>query len=181
MQLAEEGLYHACLDPNNPLSEGASENVNQTPYVQANWHITHIARDGKWVEITEPLERFSRWFVTDKTMNWTQDKLLRLGFNGDMTNQAFDASPNPITEGVVLECKHRVWNEKVRENWDLQSEAQSKKTGQWDIGVKRLFKAKYDQARSKHTREQAPATPDVPINPDITDDEIPGGLTEEKP
>ena len=90
-----------------------------------------------------------------------------------MVAQAFDATPNPITEGVVLECKHRVWNEKVRENWDLQPEPRTKKSGQWDIGLERLFKAKYEQARSKHAREQDPTMPDIPLNTDVTDEEIP--------
>lgn len=54
--------------------------------------------------------------TSDKAWPYTEDKLKRLGWNGNMDNMGFDC------ERVELQCTHEVYEGKPREKWDLARE-----------------------------------------------------------
>ena len=171
------GRYFGKLRQEQPITDGVLPNASATPYIQLNWIVTHIAEAGQWVELPETIERYTRWFVTAKAEPWTLSRLDKeLGFNGDMANPEFDVAPHPVTEGRELECTLREGTGgKFYENWDLPREGKQESGEGRGKDARRLFEAKYRQQRTARKAKQAPDTSPA------RDDEIPDGVTEEKP
>ena len=179
MPLLEEGIYYGKL-----LEIGTDKLQNEagTEYVYVAWEVTHQAAGGQWRPIT-PTRRESRWWATQKAEPYTMDRLVRLGFNGDLENPAFDAEPHPQRDGVELACRHDHRDGKAYENWDLAS-GHDRERVPWDSELKRRFKAKYrtrlsTQARPEGKPDSPPAAPsgggDEPDNSPVRDDELPAG------
>lgn len=179
----DEGIYHAKL---LVIGTGKLETAKATPYIWARWRITHIARDGAWIEIDQ-VERESRWWDTPAAEQYTCERLALLGFNGDIANPQFSATPHPQTDGVQLVCKHDTRGEKTYENWDLLREGGTREHVAWDADATRLFNAKFQTHKASSPAPTGasvapPVIPDTgaaadPIAPDqtddIADDEIP--------
>ncbi len=176
--MLDEGTYHGKL---LTIGTGKLETVKATPYIWAKWRITHVAGDGKWIDIA-PVERESRWWDTPAAEQYTCERLMMLGFNGDIANPQFTADPHPQTVGVQLVCKHDTRGEKTYENWDLLREGGSREHSAWDADAERLFNAKFATRKASSPVPTAPASPEpgpvtetiVPApTGDIRDDEIP--------
>jgi len=53
-------------------------------------------------------------FLSDGAYPYSEEKLKRLGFNGDWEDPKFDKA-----EDVVLTCKHETYKDETHERWDL--------------------------------------------------------------
>ena len=82
------------------------------------------------VKVNESDPKESRkvyWVLTDKTIDFIADKLVRIGFH----HSSFGALANGDADlrGKVYDwyCRHDTWNGETRERWDLARED----TGHW--------------------------------------------------
>ena len=73
---------------------------------------------GEWEEIV-PFDARLELSFSDKAWEWTEKKLLALGFNNNFDDPDF--SDDSKTNGVRLKNKHEEYEGKMREKWELAS------------------------------------------------------------
>ena len=83
------------------------------PQLAVTFDVAHVAENGAWKPMGSAYERTVFMSFSDAAMPYTEDKLQKLGFNGDFDNPAFSV------EGVSLECRHEQYNGRQTEKWDL--------------------------------------------------------------
>jgi len=80
--------------------------------------VTHEAREGQWAPLDSPAERTVYLHFTPKAQQYTDSKLMALGFNGDFNTPDF--SDESKFEGIELICKHETDStNKTQERWDM--------------------------------------------------------------
>ena len=87
-------------------------------------------------------------FATDKAWQYTEEKLLALGWNNDPDDMRF------TTESIELSCKHEEYQGKTNEKWDV---ANGKK--EWEPApddVKRSVMARWKASAGKAKPKTAP-------------------------
>ena len=89
------------------------------PQMVLTVNVTHQAVNGAWVGL-EPTQRQIYLSLFGGAIPYTEEKLARLGFNGDMRSPAFN-----LDEGVELECK--------LESYIPQGQQQSKMAERWNL------------------------------------------------
>jgi len=97
--------------------------------------VTHVADAGQWAPLPTPIERTLYLSFSDNAWEYTEKKLLALGFNGDFN--APDFADEAKFEGVELNCRHEEYNGKTTERWEL---------AKWG-GAKEIVKADNDAIR----------------------------------
>jgi len=149
----------------------------QTPLVYVTWKITHIAENGDWRELLPPIERDTRWFLTDAAWPYTERKLGEVGFNGDFTNPA--ASGAAVDPGMELECKHEQRDGKNYERWDLPYG--SRETAPPPDETLRRWGAKWKAERKPGGRPSTPPPAKPKPSTQITDEDIGPTVDSEAP
>lgn len=96
--------------------------TTNNPFLAVEFGVGHVAQNGQWVPI-QPETRTVRFFLTDKAVDFSLNKLRALGFNGDFANPKCS-----ITEGVTLVCEAQAGTGanagKTYESWSVYSEHQ---------------------------------------------------------
>lgn len=89
---------------------------NQTPCLTLKFDVTHNAVNGEWVKLANPEQRPVKLFMSEKAWPYTEEKLLRFGFNGDFANPDFSAE---FKAGAELVCKHKESNGKWYDEFEF--------------------------------------------------------------
>lgn len=90
---------------------------NKTPALAITFTVAHRAVNGEWEPLVADQKATVYLFLSEAAWAYTEDKLKKLGFNGD-----FDApqwGEDTIANGVALVCKHEEYEGKTRDKWEL--------------------------------------------------------------
>ena len=172
MPQMEQGTYLGSLQV---MYGGELNNEKQTPFIGLEFEVSHIAVNGEWQDLPAPRTRTVKWFVTEKAEPYTMEKLLQMGFNGDMDSPQFDSWNQ---DQAILTCEI---NENDYEDWDVDLRTGGSQGETWEQDSKKKFEAKfksYAETRGQNTIQTAPKaapTPQGDTDSPVTDDEIPGG------
>lgn len=94
---------------------GELDTDKQTPFIQVTWQVTHYrpSPNGEWQKIA-PQTATTRWFLSDNSWQYTENKLVKIGFNGQ-----FDSPQCDYTKAheLCFEIKQR--GDKQYPDWDL--------------------------------------------------------------
>lgn len=105
---ANEGLYHGTI------KKGVtSKSSKGNPQMCITFDVTHAWVGADWDDIPKPFERTVFLSCTDAAWPYTEEKLDKLGFNGDFDNPAFTETE------ADLECKIETYEGKTKDKWDL--------------------------------------------------------------
>lgn len=115
---AAAGIYWGKL---KEVGIGAS-GKNKTPRLRLIFTVDLKANEnGDWEKVAEPLERSVNFFLTDAALEWTEEKLAALGFDGNYAEpdiRSFD--PDLSSAGTQLSCTIRKGEgEKSFEEWQI--------------------------------------------------------------
>jgi len=145
---------------------GMDTSDNGSPYLDVVFEITHVAQNDKWVGI-EPQDRHLRLFLTEKAWPYSERKLDALEFNGDFMN------PKITDKGIVLECKHEIYEGQFREKWDLPGDNKRERQVPSDDELRKLS-TRYKNATANTKKPPGgPSLPATPTNIAPTPDDIP--------
>lgn len=166
-QLMDEGRYWAQLQ-----SAMVAEGKN-APYVNLECRVTHIAGDGAWIDLPEEVVRNVVLSLSNNAWDYTEKKLLDLGFNGNF--EAMEFSKIASEGGLQLNCTHEVYNGQTREKWDLPGGERKKADADTVRALTGRWKTNHQQAAPPVARPAAPrqAPAPVPASPVEGDDDIP--------
>lgn len=145
--MLNEGVYFG-----KPVEFGTAETDKGTPYFFIEVEVAHMAQGEGWAPVQPTQKRTIYMYLTDKSIEWTQNDLATLGFNGDFQTPAFSGS---TMEGVQVECVHEMFDGKTRDKWSLRGKSREKKAPSDDT-IRRLngmWKA------SEHGRPTPAASP----------------------
>lgn len=82
------------------------------------FEVTHMAEGGEWAPLPLPVERTIYLAFTDGAQQYTDAKLIALGFDGNFATPGF--SDEAKFEGIELICRHEPNRDnKVTEKWDI--------------------------------------------------------------
>lgn len=102
------GLYHSTLKK-GVTSKAKSGN----PQMCLTFEVTHSWNGEGWDDMMRPIERSVFLSLTDAAWPYSEEKLTRLGFNGNFE------SPDFTETEADLECKIESYQGKDKEKWDL--------------------------------------------------------------
>ena len=173
MPQLKPGYYYGRL-----VEIGTDRSSKGTPCIYIVWEVTHQDVGGEWAPM-QAERRTTRWWTNEKAESFTVDKLIALGFNGDLDRPEF-TGPNDPRKGITLECRHEEYQGKVQERWDTPA-AQVERTP-WKGDEKRTFKAKFQTRRAASQAPTAGAPAPPPARPQaepdaspVRDEEVPTG------
>ena len=150
---------------------GLCEEQGKAPFVWLDFAISHFGRGGEW-EVCADGVRTVFLYVSDAAWPYTEEKLTRLGFNGNF-GAGMDFSDAAKSDGVQLICKHELYQNKPREKWDLFREGGGMEHTEATPDTVRRLNAKWKLHTSpKPGDKPRPPVPALRTGP-IEDDEIP--------
>lgn len=132
-----------------------------TPQLAVKLSITNIASqingEPTWEDLPTPIERTMFLALSEKAWPYSEEKLKRLGFNGDFEN------PDFTKEGVQLECKHEEYRGKVTERWNLAGDGPNLEQAPQDMirTLNARWRAKAEQNRRPATAPKQTVPPDL--------------------
>ncbi|KKN25537.1 hypothetical protein LCGC14_0883750 [marine sediment metagenome] len=99
---ADAGIYFGKL---KEVEVGAT-GKNKTPRLRLTFAVTDKAnQDNDWEALDGQLERSVDLYLTDKALQWTEDKLAVLGFDGNYVSPSVQSfSPELSADGCQMEC-----------------------------------------------------------------------------
>ena len=139
-----------------------SQSSTNKPFLAIEFNVTHIAQNGQWAELGTPETRTVRFFLTPAAIDYSEDKLASLGFNGDYANPKCSK-----VENVTLTCEDRQYkdkegNLKTAEDWNIYTQRQSAERVDVPSDTIRQLNARW---RSKHGAPAPAAAPPAPTAP----------------
>jgi len=105
--LTPEGTYYALIK-----DSVATQSSPTNPQIAIKCNITMQAGATDWIEIA-PLERTIFIHLSKKAQKYSKPKLQKLQFNGHFESPAFGV------QGMAVTCKHDLYENKLREKWEL--------------------------------------------------------------
>ena len=103
------------------LTVGAdiAKTKNLTPFIWFKFAVSnkYYPSENVWKQIVSK-EIYVRLYISPGTKAFNGPKLTRLGFNGKWDGDA-NVSDESYAAEYELECKNKVWNGELREEWDL--------------------------------------------------------------
>ena len=182
----QEGLYRG-----RPISvfAGSLENDKGTDYFAVRFEVRQIYRGGEWEDIVEQ-NRDVRFWVTEKSAQFTTEKLEGLGLDVDALCEKLEAAHDEkgrmligdgdagfpdrcYKPGVRLRCSYRHSGGNTYENWDLA------RGGGGGLGAGEVSKEALGLLR-KHAKKDETETANATAQQggeeggfDVSDDEIP--------
>lgn len=108
MELPKVGTYAASI-----VSGVLGTSKAGKPQVVVTIEVTHIANGENWAEIA-PFQRRLFWSFSENAAEYTYKKLERVGFQGNFDTMTFSE------HGVVVECRHETYENKVGDKWELE-------------------------------------------------------------
>lgn len=94
---------------------------NGSPQVVIEFDVTHIAQNGEFAELPNPLQRRVYLSLSGGAEPYTLEKLERLHFNGDFRNVQL----SPDNGGCELDCYQDTYNGATKMKWELATGAAS--------------------------------------------------------
>jgi len=110
-ELMDEGTYQADFVE----AECQSRGENKTPFIVLTFQVKAVAAHEDWKSI-EPVYRDVSFPLTEKAWPFSEERLRKLGFNGDFRNP--DIAEH-WQRGINLQCKHRQGRNDVFEDWSI--------------------------------------------------------------
>jgi len=106
--MMSEGNYYGTIK-----KAVTSQSKNGKPQICITFDVTHFANGGDWEPLSSNQERTVFLFLTDAAWEYTEKKLMGLGFNGDFDDPQF------TEQNATLECTVELYEGKEREKWDI--------------------------------------------------------------
>lgn len=157
------GIYYGV-----PTEGVLCESNNKNPQFAVKFDVSKIANNGDWQDLPAPIERTVFVSLTDRAMEYSLDRLDKIGFNGDFSAPAF------ATDGVNLLCKHDTYNGKTLEKWEIYTEGSGPQIKPVDDSVLRTVQAKFNAMRkNKRRNASVPVPPPEPAAATAEDDDLP--------
>jgi hypothetical protein len=111
IEMLDEGIYYM-----QKPKVGIGGKEGKTPYIYVSGDITHKREGEHNAKLDDPIERTMFWYASDKSWDFTRERLERVGFNGNMKDPQLDEKS---AKGLWVECKHETYEGKTRDKWDL--------------------------------------------------------------
>jgi hypothetical protein len=136
-----------------------------------------ITGTSEYETVRQSYERTIYMPITDKTMQFFEENMERLGFDGDSLAQLDPSTPNHISfvhKMIDCYCKHEE-NQKGEsmERWMISRGAPAIEAVPVPLAKMRKLDALWGKARGKSGRTVVPSSPLRDQSQEITDDDIP--------
>lgn len=153
-----------------------------TPYLDLVWDVTQYADGGAWETMDRREPRHTRYFLSEKAWQYTEEKLAKLGFNGSFENPDIDPKYH---HNVTLSCTVQVNNTdgKEYEEWEpVDAMGGGKEIERKPLSQDKMRLLSERWRRNQTQNQQKPATPPPeppspapapPVDDGTADDDIP--------
>ena len=109
--------------------------------------------------LSDPVDAAVFLWTTGKAWPYTEEKLEKLGFNGDPENPVFHDVCYEL--GVTLACKNDTYNGKPQTKWDIHFGKSAPASADAVAGFKAKWAATHPTALK--SRPQAPVEEEIPL------------------
>lgn len=113
--MTPEGIYQGLLVNATYAKWGAKETPGMRLDFKCIAYKTTVSAG--WEKLREPVDASVYLYTSDKSWEYTEAKLYKLGFNGKFREPQF--ADDTYESGVVLNCKHEDYNGKTQVRWDV--------------------------------------------------------------
>ncbi|HXK60771.1 MAG TPA: hypothetical protein PLP42_12855 [Acidobacteriota bacterium] len=99
------------------VKSGASANDN--PQISFIWEIFYVQQGNDWVELEQPIRRTSTIYFSEKSMDFSFDKLKSMEFRGLPSNPKVEDFSEQVRTSLILVCEHekKQKGEGMAEKW----------------------------------------------------------------
>lgn len=171
-----EGTYHGVID--EAVTSTASTGTPQMVITVGLGHVLNAK--GEWDMVQGNQNAKVYLYLSDAAWPFTEEKLKKLGFNGDFGAPKF--AETVYTDGVDVECKHESYQGKTRDKWQFAGGSTVEPAAPDAVRVLNArWKAKTGAPPAKPAGRPAPPPPKPAPAPEMAGAAAGGGSVETDP